>query len=142
MKDVFDHAQNIWMPNGTLVENQDTLQRSMTYKIIRNMLTADACRAIHTKSSQFMFGEHGDGTCFFKAIVVKVKSSTTMSIKALKKKLCLLNLKDFAHDVKIGNFTFDKTVQEIKRKGEDIKDNDIFIDLFAFWQTSTNEHFK
>lgn len=75
-------------------------------------------------------------------IVVKVKPSTAMSIKALKKRLRSLSLKEFVHDAKVGNITFDKLVREIKREGEDIKDSDLFIDLFVFWQTSTNRHFK
>ena len=63
-------------------------------------------------------------------------------LKALKKRLRSLSLKEFVHDAKVGNITFDKLVREIKREGEDIKDSDLFIDLFVFWQTSTNRHFK
>ena len=94
MDEVYTQANNIWMPKGvtTVQENQDTLRRNMAFKIIQNMLTPEARKIMHTKSTKFMFGEHGDKTCLFKAIVVKVQPSTTMSVKALKKNLCALNL--------------------------------------------------
>ena len=88
LAEVRAHAESIWINtsggNNTHNENQDTLRRSMAYKVIRNMLTPDAKKIMLTKSNKYMFGEHGDGPSFFKAIVEKVQPSTTMSIKALK----------------------------------------------------------
>ena len=144
--EVRHHAVSIWLTVGTngttnIVENQDTLRRSMAYKVIRNMLTPEAKKIMLTKSTKYMFGEHGDGPCLFKAIVEKVQPSTTMSIKALKNQLRDLSLHKYKHNVKEGTQAFNKIVEEINRQGEEIKESDLFVDLFRFLKTSTNQHF-
>ena len=144
--EVRHHEVSIWLTNGvngttSIVENQDTLRRNMAYKVIRNMLTPEAKKIMLTKSTKYMFGEHGDGPCLFKAIVEKVQPSITMSIKALKNQLRDLNLQKYKHSVKEGTQAFNKIVEETNRQGEDIKESDMFIDLFRFLKTSTNQHF-
>ena len=84
------------------------------------MLSPDAKKIMLTKSSKYMFGEHGDGPSFFKAIVEKFQPSTTMSIKALKCQIRELKLEQFKHNVKEGMQTFTKIVEEINHQGEDI----------------------
>ena len=145
LAEVRAHAESIWINttggNSSLNENQDTLRRSMAYKVIRNMLTPEAKKIMLTKSAKYMFEEHGDGPSFFKAIVEKVQPSTSMSIKALKCQIRELKLEQFKHNVKEGTQTFTKIIEEINRQGEEIKESDLFIDFFRFLKTSTNQHF-
>ena len=120
MEDLRTKAESVWLDtNRTIKSDADTTRRHMAYQVLANLLTEDTMADMTLTESEYMIGGYHDPVLFFKAIVEKVKPTCRLNVKALKKELRALDLKNFKFHVPDANKSATKIYQEIRRQGKE-----------------------